>query len=94
MGIQDVVKAIRTKCPSIRYTFTDGEDLEKYKMDVEEVISKFRSNFKVLELEYKQDATYSVNKIFYAVLKVVYRDFFQTEWIKVTALSAETTVTE
>ena len=94
MGIQDVVKAIRTKCPSIRYTFTDGEDLEKYKMDVEEVISKFRSNFKVLELEYKQDATYSANKIFYAVLKVVYRDFFQTEWIKVTALSAETTVTE
>ena len=88
MGIQDVVKAIRIRCPVIRYTFIDGDDLEQYRADVEEVIAPYRSNFKTLELEYVEDATYSANKIFYAVLKVVYRDFIQTEWFKVTALSS------
>lgn len=87
MGIQDVVKAIRTRCPAIRYTFIEGEDLEKYKADVEEVIAPYSSNYLQLSLEYKQDAMYSANKIFYAVLKVVYKDFIQTEWFKVTALS-------
>lgn len=88
MGIQEVVKAIRMRCPAIRYTFIDNEDLENYRADVEEVIAPFKSNFKVLELQYVEDATYSANKIFYAVLKVVYKDFIQTEWFKVTALSA------
>lgn len=88
MGIQEVVKAIRIRCPAIRYTFIDGEDLEHYRADVEEVIAPYRSNFKTLELEYVEDATYSANKIFYAVLKVVYKDFIQTEWFKITALSA------
>lgn len=87
MGIQDVVKAIRTKCPTIRYTFIEGEDLEKYKAEVEEVIAPYNSNYLQLSLEYKQDTMYSFNKIFYAVLKVVYKDFVQTEWFKVTALS-------
>lgn len=89
MGIQEVVKAIRTRCPAIRYTFFEGEDLEAYKADVEEVIAAYRSNFNTLTLEYVQDATYSINKIFYAVLKVAYKDFVQTEMIKVVALSAE-----
>ena len=88
MGIQEVVKAIRMRCPAIRYTFIDNEDLENYRADVEEVIAPFKSNFKTLELQYVEDATYSANKIFYAVLKVVYKDFIQTEWFKVTALSA------
>ena len=88
MGIQEVVKAIRTKCPAIRYSFIDGEDLDQYKADVEDIIAPYRSNFKNLELEYIADATYAANKIFYAVLKVVYKNFVQTEWFKVTALNA------
>ena len=88
MGIQEVVKAIRIRCPAIRYTFIDNEDLENYRADVEEVIAPYKSNFSTLSLEYVEDATYSANKIFYAVLKVVYKDFIQTEWFKVTALSA------
>lgn len=92
LSIQEVVKAIRTRCPAIRYTFVDGEDLEKYRADVEEIIAPYRSNFNTLELVYAEDATYTANKIFYAVLKVVYKDFIQTEWFKVTALSAEEVV--
>jgi hypothetical protein len=87
MSIQEVVKAIRMRCPAVRYTFIEGEDLERYRADVEEVIAPFRSNFKSLELDYVEDNTYSVSKIFYAALKVVYRDFIQTEWFKVTALA-------
>lgn len=88
MGIQDVVKAIRTRCPIIRYSFIDGEDLEKYRADVEEVLDGFKSNFKALQLQFVEDTTYSQNKIFYAVLQVVYKDFVQSEYFKVTALSS------
>lgn len=94
MGIQEVVRAIRTRCPMIRYSFIDGEDLEKYRKDVEEVIAPYTSNFKTLKLKYVADATYSANKIFYAVLQCVYKDFVQTEWFKIVALPSETTVTE
>ena len=41
----------------------DGEDLEMYKAEVEEVLAKYRSNFKVLELEYKEDALYTLNTL-------------------------------
>ena len=94
MGIQEVVKAIRTKCPAIRYAFIDGEDLEKYKADVNEVIEPYSNNYRTLSLEYVADATYSANKIFYAVLKVVFKDFIQTEWFKITALSSVEVVSE
>ena len=87
MGIQEVVKTIRTRCPAIRYTFIDGEDLERYKADIEDIIAPYQNNFKHLSVEYVSDTTYSANKIFYAALKVVYKDFVQTEWFKVTALS-------
>ena len=87
MGIQEVVRAIRRRCPAIRYSFIDGEDLERYRADVEEIIAAYRTNFKLLELEFVSDSTYSANKIFYAVLKVVYNDFIQTEMFKIVALS-------
>lgn len=94
MGIQQVVKAIRTRCPVIRYTFIAGEDLERYRADVNAIINQYSSNYIDLSLEYVADATYAANKIFYAVLKVRYKDFIQTEWFKITALSTVTTVTE
>lgn len=89
MGAQEIVKAIRTRCPAIRYSFIEGEDLTQYKADVEEVIAPYASNFRTLELEYIADATYSANKIFYAALNIIYKDFVQTEWFKVTALNSQ-----
>ena len=88
MGIQDVIKAIRMRCPIVRYSFIEADDLEKYRSDVEEVIAPYRSNFSSLELDYVEDANYAANKIFYAVLNVKYKDFVQTEQFKVTALSS------
>ena len=94
MGIQEVVKVIRSRCPLIRYSFIDGEDLKKYKRDVEQIIEPYSNDYRTLSLEYISDATYSANKIFYAALKVKYKDFIQTEWFKVTALSSTEVVEE
>lgn len=87
LGTQEVVRAIRTRCPVIRYSFIDGEDLERYKADIDDVVSQYQSNFKSIEFEYVNDPTYVNNKIFYAALKVCHRDFIQTEWFKVTAIN-------
>lgn len=86
LGIQQVIKAIREKCPKIRYAFLDGNDLKKYQEDVQEVIDKYKSNFASITLEYIEDSTYVNNKIYYAAIKVKFRNFAQTEIFKITAL--------
>ena len=87
LATQEVVRAIRNRCPVIRYSFIDGEDLERYKADIEEVIARYTSNFRSIQFSYVNDPVYVNNKIFYAALKVAFRDFIQTEWFKVTAIS-------
>lgn len=87
LGIQEVARAIRTRCPAIRYSFIEGEDLDRYKNDVETVISNFTDNFHSLDFEYLADPVYTNNKIFYAALKVSFKDFVQTEWFKITAIN-------
>ena len=94
MGIHEVIRSIRTRCPVIRYTFIDGEDLETYKRDVEDIISTYSNSYRKLEFEYVANSTYAANKIFYAVIKVTYKDFIQTEWFKITAMSTVTEVEE
>lgn len=86
LAIQEVIKAIREKCPKIRYNFAEGQDLEKYREDVEEVIEPYASNFMSIKLEYISDSVYISNKIFYAALKVQFKNFIQAEYFKVIAL--------
>ena len=87
LATQEVVRAIRSRCPVIRYSFIDGEDLERYKADIEDVIAQYSSNFKSIEFSYVADPVYTNNKIFYAAIRVGFRDFIQTEWFKVTAIN-------
>lgn len=87
LATQEVVRAIRSRCPVIRYSFIDGEDLERYKADIEDVIARYASNFKTIEFNYVNDPVYVNNKIFYAAINVGFRDFIQTEWFKVTAIN-------
>lgn len=89
LAIQEVIKAIRKRCPSIRYSFMDGDDLEKYKEDVNEVINKYSSNFYKIRLTYLQDETMVANKTFYAALEVIHRDFNVAELFKVYILKKE-----
>ena len=88
LAVQQVIKQIRSRCPASRYSFIDGEDLAKYQSEVEGFIEPFRSNFRRLEVTYLEDPYYTANKIFYAALAVQFRDFVQTEFFKITALSS------
>ena len=92
MAIQKVVKAVRRRCPIIRYSFIDGQDLSTYMNDINDVLESFKSQFRVLEMEYVNDPTYVQNKIFYAVIKCCFRDFVQTELFKITAFNEESTI--
>ena len=67
----------------------DGDDLEKYKEDVNEVINKYSSNFYKIRLTYLQDETMVANKTFYAALEVIHRDFNVAELFKVYILKKE-----
>ena len=89
LAVQEVIKQIRRRCPAIRYSFIDGDDLAKYKAEVDEIVAPYASNFRRLELTYMQDPWYTENKIFYATLAVQFRDFVQTEYFKVIALGSQ-----
>lgn len=86
LGIQEAIRAVRTRCPLIRYSFISGGDFDAYQADVNAVLANYTNNFVSLELEYLGDDTYVANKIFYAAIKVKFKDFVQTEWFKVIAL--------
>jgi len=87
LAVQEVMKAIRTRCPKTRYSFISGDDLKKYQEDVQAVINKYTGNFKSCTLEYIGTPATEANKIFYAALKVQFKDFVQTEYFKVYALA-------
>ena len=87
LAVQQVIKAIREFCPKARYSFLDGDDLTKYKKDVNElIVNKYSSLFKSFEVTYVDNDLYASNKIIYAVLKVKFRNFIQTEYFKIIAL--------
>lgn len=87
MGIQAIIKEIRTKCPRTRYTFMDGTDLEEYIDDATAIISEYNSLFKSISIKYMADEYYESNNIFYAVLNVQFRNFIQEEYFRIIAIS-------
>ena len=87
MAIQEIIKLIRTRCPRTRYTFLDGNDLETYIADVQAIVKEYSSNFKSISCEYMADEAYEQNNIFYAVLKVQFKNFIQEEYFKIIAIS-------
>ena len=89
LAVQQVIKAIRVLCPKIRYSFLDGEDLQRYKKDVNElIIDKYSHIFKSFTIEYVENSQYDSNKIIYAILRVQFRNFIQTEIFKIIALQS------
>lgn len=83
LAMQEVVRAVRNRCPATRYSFIDGEDLETYKSDVQNVLNKYSNNFRELTFEYIQDDIMVQNKVFYASIKVKYRRYVQAEYFKI-----------
>lgn len=87
MAIQEIIRIIRSRCPRTRYTFLDGEDLEKYINDAEEIINQYSANFRSISIQYMADEAYESNNIFYATIVVQFRNFIQEEYFKIIAIS-------
>lgn len=86
MSIQELIRAIRTKCPKIRYQFAEADELKQYQEDVQAVIDKYNANFAEITLEYYADELYEANNIYYAGLNVRTKKFIQSEYFKVIVL--------
>ena len=86
-AIQEIIKAVRKQCPINRYSFITGNnnELQQYLDDVNNVLKKYSGNFLTLEMEYVGNEIYVANKIFYARIRVSFKDFAQTEYFKLTA---------
>ena len=89
LAVQEMIKAIRVICPRIRYSFLDGDDLVQYRKDVQSfVIDKYSNRFQTCEIDYATNAAYDSNKIIYAVIRLRFRNFVQTEMFKIIALQS------
>ena len=51
------------------------------------IIREYSTNFKSITCEYMADEAYEQNNIFYAVLKVQFKNFIQEEYFKIIAIS-------
>lgn len=91
LAIQEVIKAIRDTCPKIRYTFIDGssEEFVKYKEDVKnEVIDKYAANFLDIGIQFVNDDQYTLNKIIYAEIYVMFKNWVENEFFTITAINS------
>lgn len=87
MAIQEIIKIIRTRCPRTRYTFMDGNDLERYINDASAIVNQYNTAFKSISIQYMADEKYEQNNIFYATIKVQFKNFVNEEYFKVIAIS-------
>lgn len=90
--VQDMMHTIRAQCPKSRYAFVYDQDYESYKSDIEKVINNYNGYFKSISIEYVKDDQYELNKIFYAVIKVSFKDFIQSEIFKLTMINSTSNV--
>ena len=88
-NLQDLIKAIRARCPIIRYTFMDKEGLKEYQEDVTAIIDRYTDKYMSISFHYIEDKIYEQNHIYYAAIEVRFKNFVQTEWFKITALPSD-----
>lgn len=85
--IQKLIRTIRAHCPVNRYKFLDGgSELSKYKADVEAILSEHSGDYKSISIKYVEDEYYTLNKIFYAIIEVQFKNFIQSEIFKLTVI--------
>jgi hypothetical protein len=88
LTVQAMMHDIRKQCPKSRYAFIYDTDYTSYKADIEKVINSYSGYFKNIEIEYVKDDQYDLNKIFYAVIKITFKDFIQSEIFKLTMINS------
>lgn len=87
IAIQDVIRAVRRRCPKIRYTFSEGDDFTRYQKDINQVLEKFTGFFSRLELVYLEDMAQSDPKCYFAAIQVDAKDFIESEYFKVSVIN-------
>lgn len=87
LAVQEVIRAVRAECPRMRYSFINGKDLDRYKEDVQRILNRYKNNFATLDFEYIEDTAMLQNKIFYAAIKVSFRNYVQSEYFKIYAIN-------
>ena len=88
LAMQEVLKAVRNKCPKSRYSFISGKDLDIYMEDVQAVLDKYTNNFVALKMKYIEDESMVVNKVFYAAIQIVFKNFVQKEYFTIYTLNS------
>jgi hypothetical protein len=87
MGIQRVLRAVRTACPRQRYSLATSSDLQVYANAVNSVLSNYTNNFATLNFKYTQDSLRASQKIFYASIEFAFLGWAQTEIFDVYAIN-------
>lgn len=84
---QAVIRAIRTRCPIIRYALATKSGLAEYEADIKtNVLNNYISWFKSLTFKYVGDVISEANKQYYAAIGVSFGDYLQEEYFTITAL--------
>ena len=94
MGIQEVMRDLRSSCPANRYRLVTGTDLTEYAIACNHVLEKYQNRFYLLRFTYTEDPMLSMQKIFYASIEVAYNQFANTEIFDVYALNAANVMQE
>lgn len=89
IGIQEVMRAIRSECPRNRFKFSNGNDFIEYKEAVDNVLRRYRSNFESLQMKYQQDPIKISQKLFYAVILFRFNNWAEDEVFDLYALNME-----
>lgn len=87
MSIQEVIKQLRIRCPKVRYVFLDTTDLKRYIDECNAVLNQYSTFFNELTMEYAADERYEDNNIFYAIIRVRFKNFIQEEQFRVIAIN-------
>lgn len=87
LGIQEVIRAVRTACPKNRFSLVTGTDMTSYAKAVNNVLKGFVNNFDVLRFVYTRDDLKASQKIFYASIEFAFHQWAQTEIFDVYAIN-------
>lgn len=87
LGIQRVLRAVRTACPRQRYSLSTNADLQSYATAVNTVLANYTDNFATLNFKYTQDDLRTRQKIFYASIEFAFLGWAQTEIFDIYAIN-------
>lgn len=94
IAIQEVMRALRTGCPKIRFKFQNGNDFSEYEEKCKRILENYRNWFTVLEFVYTQDDLRATQKIFYASINFAFNNWVQSEIFDLYAIPVINTKTE